>query len=141
MKHEMSLALGNELDVQTDWLQMHHIITDRGSKYSVTVGRVTNNAELKSFLQTIKTNKKYAKATHNTYAARVTKDAMVYDIKNDDGETGAGMVILRIMVKRNITNACIVVTRWFGGTKLQADRYKHVQNATISVIEELVFTQ
>lgn len=113
------------------------IISDRGSKYSVAIGRVTSRKEIIQFLKTLKQNKKYAKATHNTWAARLTHNGAVYDTKNDDGEVGAGMVILRIMQKENVSDCIICVTRWFGGIKLQGDRFKHVQDATKYAIERL----
>lgn len=137
MTHETSLALGDELDVQTEWLQLHHIITDRGSKYSVTAARITNNAELTTFLHTLKKNKHYAKASHNSYALRVQREGTIYESKGDDGETGAGMVILRQLVRCNAVNVCIVVTRWFGGIHLQADRFTHVQDAAKLILAEL----
>ena len=88
-------------------------------------------------LKTLKSKKKYAKATHNSWAARITYNGAIYETKNDDGETGAGMVILRIMQKENITDGIICVTRWFGGTKLMNDRFKHLQTATQHAINHL----
>ncbi len=111
------------------------IIEDRGSKYSVSFGKVGGREEIKKFLSKLKANKKYAKATHNTWAARIAHDGTIYETKSDDGETGAGMVILRIMQKENVTDCVICVTRWFGGTKLMGDRFKHVQNATKHAID------
>lgn len=135
--NQVTMAL-DVTDVQTEWKQLHHVLSDRGSKYSVTLGRVTNNEKLKQFIKRIKSNKRYAKATHNSYAARVTNNNQVYDVKNDDGETGAGMVILRILQKQNLVNLCIVVTRWYGGVKLHGDRFKHLQDCTITVIDNLI---
>ena len=105
------------------------IISDRGSKYSVSVGRVENREEIKQFLKQLKSDKKYAKATHNTYAARVSRDGVVFETKSDDGESGAGQTILRVMQGENVTNCVVCVTRWFGGVKLMGDRFKHVQDA------------
>lgn len=106
------------------------IIEDRGSKYSVSIGKVKGRDDIKQFLTELKQNKKYAKATHNTWAARISHQGAIYETKNDDGETGAGMVILRVMQKAEVSNCIICVTRWFGGVKLMGDRFKHVQDAT-----------
>jgi len=113
------------------------IIEDRGSKYSVSMGKVGGKDDVKTFLKTLKANKKYAKATHNTWAVRISHDGAIYEAKNDDGEVGAGMVILRIMQKENVVNCIICVTRWFGGVKLMGDRFKHVQDATKYAIERI----
>lgn len=114
-----------------------HTIEDRGSKYSVSIGRVEGRGDIKSFLKQLKANKKYAKATHNSWAARLSHDGAIYETKSDDGETGAGMVILRILQKENVTNCVVCVTRWFGGVKLQGDRFKHVQDATKYAVDNL----
>ena len=106
------------------------IIEDRGSKYSVSYGLVKNREDVTNFLKTLKLKKKYAKATHNTWATRIAKEGTIYEAKSDDGETGAGMVILRVMQKEEVQNCIICVTRWFGGVKLMGDRFKHVQDAT-----------
>ena len=66
-----------------------------------------------------------------TLFVKVTTDeGVIYETKNDDGETGAGMVILRLLQAADVTNCIVVVTRWFGGTKLMGDRFKHLQDAT-----------
>jgi len=113
------------------------IIEDRGSRYSVSIGRVESQEEIQAFLARLKKNKKYAKATHNTWAARISHEGTIYETKSDDGETGAGMVILRVMQKEEVTNCVICVTRWFGGVKLMGDRFKHVQDATKYAIDKI----
>jgi len=113
------------------------VIEDRGSRYSVSIGRAQGREDIKLFLRHLKKNKKYAKATHNSWAARITKDGAIYETKNDDGETGAGMVILRVMQKAEVSDCVICVTRWFGGVKLMGDRFKHVQDATGIAIDRM----
>lgn len=113
-----------------DFLLFEKIITDRGSKYSVSGGKVHSREDIKALLKKLKSKKKYAKATHNTWAVRISHEGRIFETKNDDGETGAGNTILRVLKGENITNTVVVVTRWFGGIKLQGDRFKHVQDAT-----------
>ncbi|MFT7146905.1 MAG: putative IMPACT (imprinted ancient) family translation regulator [Yoonia sp.] len=50
-------------------------------------------------------------------------------LKNEDGESGAGMVILRMLEREELHGHIIVVTRWFGGVKLGGDRFRRVQDA------------
>ena len=104
--------------------QLEGIISDRGSKYSVSGGVVTDVDAAKEFIKALKKNKKYAKATHNTWAV-VFSDGDA--IKNDDGEAGAGNVILRMLEREGVQDHIIVVTRWFGGKHLGGDRFRHVQ--------------
>lgn len=118
------------------FILLENIIYDRGSKYAVSGGQVLNREEIKAFLTQLKQPKKYAKATHHSWAARLSRDGQIWETKQDDGETGAGAVILRIMQKQNYVNTIVVVTRWFGGTHLGTDRYKHVQDATIKILKQ-----
>jgi len=124
----------------SDFVLLEKIIEDRGSKYSVSYGMVTGREEIKDFLTQLKSKKKYQKATHNSWAARITHEGAIYETKADDGETGAGMVILRVMQKEEVNDCVICVTRWFGGVKLMGDRFKHVQDATKIAIDHLSTT-
>lgn len=101
------------------------VLSDRGSKYAVSGGPVKSRAEVQQFLKALCRQKKFAKATHNTWAA-ILEDGPA---KNDDGESGAGIVILRMLEREELNNHLIVVTRWYGGTKLGGDRFRHVQEA------------
>lgn len=106
-------------------LVLENIINDRGSKYAVSGGPCASEAEAKAFLKELCRKKKFARATHNSWA--LVTDAG--QIKNDDGESGAGMVILRMLAQAGLRNHIIVVTRWFGGKHLGGDRFRHVQEA------------
>mgnify|MGYP003404368009 CR=1 FL=1 len=122
---------------KSEFVLFEKIIEDRGSMYSVSYGRVLGRADIKLFLKQLKSNKKYARATHNSWAARISHDGAIYETKSDDKETGAGMVILRVMQKENIGDCVICVTRWFGGVKLMGDRFKHLQDATKYAIDRM----
>jgi len=123
--------------IKSDFLLYEKIIKDRGSVYSVSAGKVKNREEIKEFLKKLKTRKKYAKATHNSFAVRISNDGAIYETKSDDGETGAGNVILRILKKKDFTNIVVVITRWFGGIKLEGDRFRHIQDGTIYILDEI----
>ncbi|MEL7211653.1 MAG: YigZ family protein [Pseudomonadota bacterium] len=113
--------------------QLEGIISDRGSKYAVSGGAVESRADVDAFLKALKRKKKYAKATHNTWAALLPDGPL----KADDGEAGAGMVILRMLERAGLKNHIIVVTRWYGGTKLGGDRFRHVQDAVRAYLDAL----
>jgi uncharacterized YigZ family protein len=62
---------------------------------------------------------KYPDATHYCYAYRVGLQQLT-EFANDDGEPGgtAGLPILNKLKSYDIQNACLVVIRYYGGTKL-----------------------
>lgn len=115
-------------------LQLTNVVTDRGSKYAVSGGKVTSRKEADAFLKELKRNKKFAKATHNTWAALMADGT---PLKGDDGESGAGLVILRMLEREELADHIVVVTRWYGGTKLGGDRFRRVQDCVRAYLEAL----
>ncbi len=105
---------------------IENALTDRGSKYAVSGGPVDSAVDAKAFVKQLCRKKKFSKATHNTWAVILPGGA---HLKNDDGESGAGLVILRMLEREKIIGEIVVVTRWFGGTKLGGDRFRRVQDA------------
>ncbi|TDH39168.1 YigZ family protein [Pseudohoeflea suaedae] len=101
------------------------IINDRGSKYAVSGGACTSEEEAKIFIQELCRNKKFAKASHNSWALLSAE----CPLKSDDGEAGAGNVILRMLEREGLRDHIVVVTRWFGGKHLGGDRFRNVQEA------------
>ena len=112
---------------------IENIISDRGSKYAVSGAPCRSEDEAKALIKELCRKKKFAKATHNTWGL-LTRDA---PIKNDDGESGAGMVILRMLEREDLTDHIVVVTRWYGGTKLGGDRFRRVQDCVRAYLEAL----
>lgn len=114
-------------------LILDNIISDRGSKYAVSGAPCTSEAEVKELLKTLKKRKKFAKATHNSWGVLTAAGPL----KSDDGETGAGNVILRMLEREGVQNHLIVVTRWYGGKHLGGDRFRHVQTAVRMYLDAL----
>lgn len=104
-------------------IRLDNVVSDRGSRYTVTGGVVDGRAGIDTFLRDLKREKKFAKATHNSWAAILSADGPV---KNDDGESGAGAVILKMLEREGLTDCVVVVTRWYGGVQLGGDRFAHV---------------
>jgi len=110
------------------------VLTDRGSKYAVSGCGVLDRGQIDGALKTLKREKPYARATHNTWAALLSDGGMV---KGDDGEAGAGMVILRMLEREGLRDHLIIVTRWFGGKHLGGDRFRHVQTCVRLYLDQL----
>src|SRR6056297_485311 len=110
-----------------------NILTDRGSKYAVSGGPATSKDEVLTLVKDLKRRKKFARATHNTWAVLLESGPL----KNDDGEAGAGMVIVRMLERAELRDHVIIVTRWFGGKHLGGDRFRHVQDCVTAYMEAL----
>ena len=114
-------------------LILDNVLSDRGSKYAVSGGPCASAEEAREFIKALTRKKKFAKATHNSWGL-LTQAA---PIKNDDGESGAGNVILRMLEREGLRDHIIVVTRWYGGKHLGGDRFRHVQTAVRAYLDQL----
>ncbi len=90
-------------------------------KKSIFIGHaapVANEEEALAFIKEIKAE--FADARHNCYAYLIGSGAVAR--ASDDGEPQgtAGVVLLDALKKNGVTNAVIVVTRYFGGILLGA---------------------
>ena len=88
---------------------------DRRSRFIARVSPVKTEEGALSFLNTIRQDHS---ATHHVFAYRLRERNFAR--YNDDGEPSgtAGLPVLDILERGDITDAIIVVSRWFGGTLL-----------------------
>ncbi|MGB5864000.1 MAG: YigZ family protein [Sulfitobacter sp.] len=115
-------------------LKLGTILSDRGSKYAVSGCPVLTAADIDNALASLKSEKSHAKATHNTYAALLSGQGAV---KADDGESGAAMVILRMLEREGLFDHLMIVTRWYGGKHLGGDRFRHVKTCMRAYLDAL----
>ena len=108
------------------------IISDRGSRYAVSGGPARDRAEVEALLAELKKNKRFAKATHNTWAAILSGEP----VRDDDGESGAAQIILQMLERAGLTDHVVIVTRWYGGKHLGGDRFRHVVDAVRHYLAE-----
>ena len=126
-----------------DLLQINPYITDRRSKYAVTAFPVRSETDFTAGIKALLKDKKFRAADHNIVAYRIKSDSgKVAEYKNDgynspSKESGAGILMLDLMRQKDVANWCIVVTRWYGGVHLGADRFKHVRDATLAALDRV----
>lgn len=114
-------------------LVLDNILSDRGSKYAASGGPCRSETEARAMVAELCRKKKFSKATHHSWGL-VTDSGPV---KNDDGEAGAGNVILRMLEREGLRDHVVIVTRWYGGKHLGGDRFRHVQTATRAYLDAL----
>ncbi len=93
------------------------IFKDRGSKFIGYVFPITDEDQVKTLIEDLKS--KHHKARHWCYAWKVGVESVQYRA-NDDGEpnNSAGQPIYGQILSFDVTNVLIVVVRYYGGTKL-----------------------
>jgi uncharacterized YigZ family protein len=92
---------------------------ERKSRFLSYAMPVYTEEEAVSFLNAIR--KKHYDASHNCYAYILGENSEVQR-SSDDGEPSgtAGIPILEVLKKENLTNTIVIVTRYFGGIMLGA---------------------
>ena len=90
----------------------------KNSRFLAAIAPVFSVEEAKAFVNGIKTE--FADASHNVPAYVVGHGSSVIAHCNDDGEPSgtAGRPVLAVLQGSGLGDAAIVVTRYFGGTKL-----------------------
>lgn len=118
---------------------------DRGSQFIGYAWPVSDEAEALACVAALK--KEHFKARHHCFAWRFGTDGTRFRA-NDDGEPSgtAGRPILGQIDSLNLTNVCVVVVRYFGGTLLgtsgliQAYRAAAMAALAAAQVKEVVLT-
>lgn len=113
---------------------------ERRSRFIGYAKPVTTNEEAVEFINEIKA--KHWDATHNVYAY-VLRDGQIRRYSDDGEPQGtAGIPVLDVLLKENLTDLVVVVTRYFGGVLLGAGglvrAYSH--GAKIAVVASKMIT-
>lgn len=120
--------LDHYLTIQSDG--KHEIIIEK-SRFICHLMRVTTESEAQTFIQTIK--KEHRDATHNCSAYIIGENDQ-FQKAHDDGEPSgtAGVPMLEVLKKKKLKNIAVVVTRYFGGTKLGAGGLVRAYGSAVS---------
>lgn len=88
----------------------------KGSRFIGTAAPIASETEAKSMLAEVAAE--WPDASHHCWAWRLARPAI--ERAGDDGEPSgsAGRPMLAALVGRDLVDTAVIVTRWFGGTKL-----------------------
>lgn len=91
--------------------------SDRGSKFIAHAFPVDSIESFKLTLNQLK--KEHPKASHFCFAYRIGTDGLTYRVSDAGEPSGsAGRPILGQIDSKSLTNVCVIVLRYFGGTLL-----------------------
>ena len=105
----------------SDWYSLYSggtgEIEEKKSRFIANIASVTTVEEANDFIAKIK--KQYWDARHNCSAYVIGNDGENTRCSDDGEPSGtAGRPMLEVLTREHITNVCVVVTRYFGGTLL-----------------------
>lgn len=112
------------------------LFKDKGSKFIGYIFPIQSAEDVKGILAQLKAE--HPKARHICWALRLSTDRSVFRV-NDDGEPSgtAGKPILNTLLSANLTQVCVAVVRYFGGTLLGVPGLIHAyKEASLAAIKE-----
>ena len=100
------------------------------SRFYGTIGRANTVEQAKAFIQAVRAE--MPDATHHVYAFKIGYGGSVTEGMSDDGEPSgtAGPPTLAVIRGANVGDVVLVVTRYFGGTKLGTGGLVHAYGQT-----------
>ncbi len=110
---------------------------DRGSRFIAYAFPISSAEDFKRTLQELK--KEHPKAVHHCFAYRLGLDGNQFRVSDDGEPSGtAGKPILGQLDSKAVTNASVIVVRYFGGTLLGVpgliNAYKTVASLALQVV-------
>lgn len=122
------------------------VITDRKSKFQARNVEIQQESQLEDILsQFLLQHKSIAKnASHPHILAWRTGEKLsngkVININQgfkDNGEKGAGIRLLeQVLVKYDLINVLVIVTRWYGGSPIGNLRFRHINNSALDSLRK-----
>ena len=115
-------------------------IVEKKSKFIANLFYVQSQEEAEEKIKEIR--KKYHDARHNCYAYSIMTKEGIINKMSDDGEPSgtAGNPMLNIILKRELINVLVIVTRYFGGILLgTGGLVRAYSDATLEAIEKAEF--
>lgn len=111
------------------------VIVDRKSKFQGRFVKINLEQDIPKVLSDLLlSSKSITKASHpHIIAWRVHRDSSIAQGFKDNGEKGAGMRLLdQVLVKHDLKDIVVIVTRWYGGSPIGSSRFRHINNAAMN---------
>lgn len=111
-------------------------ISDRKSAFVGRAFRISNPSQIPGILAYLMSDRRISRAAHPIINAwRCKVGPALHQDNDDDGETAAGGRLAHLLSILEVDNVLIVVTRYFGGILLGADRFKHINQAARNALD------
>ena len=116
-------------------------VVEKKSRFIASLVPVSTEEEAEDYIAAVR--KKYYDARHNCYAYIIGNNAEKKKCSDDGEPSGtAGRPMLEVLEKNDLTNALVVVTRYFGGTLLgTGGLLRAYQGAAIEAVNKAVISK
>lgn len=120
-------------------------ISDRKSTFIGHAAALYDPSDVPIILENLLQDRRIARASHPAIHAWICKVKdnnvngkdveVIHRDCDDDGETAAGGRLAHLLDLCHVENAIVIVTRWYGGIHLGADRFKLINRAARDALE------
>lgn len=131
-----------ELDYLTPAGPVRSRFTVQGSRFIATLAPVTTEESFKRVLSSVRDE--FPDATHHPYACRLGSGNIILERSSDDREPAgsAGEPMLQFLQGKNVSDAVVIGTRYFGGTRLGIGGLRRAYRACVRLcLEEAVLNR
>eukprot|EP00761_Pharyngomonas_kirbyi_P010520 gb/GECH01010540.1/.p1 GENE.gb/GECH01010540.1/~~gb/GECH01010540.1/.p1 ORF type:complete len:284 (+),score=64.82 gb/GECH01010540.1/:1-852(+) len=114
--------------------------TEKKSKFIAHAARIQSAEQADAAVSLIKKDRRLSTATHNISAYRVRRtdasgEERMVEVRDDDGETGAGDKLLFLLQRAHADGVLVVVTRWYGGVLLGPRRFRIITHIAKELLQ------
>lgn len=109
-------------------------ITEKGSTFTAQAKKIRSISEVRLVYKKMFKDTPTCGATHNILVYALPDGTIGY---HDDGETGAGRFLTRWLSRKDVKGVAVVVTRFYGGTRLGFKRFQLIKQSADAVIDIL----
>ncbi|KAH8118436.1 UPF0029-domain-containing protein [Phellopilus nigrolimitatus] len=111
-------------------------IVDRKSVFIGRACKLSHPSQVPIILSHLMSNKRIARAAHPIINAwRCKVNGRLHQDNDDDGESAAGGRIAHLLQILDLEDVLVVVTRYWGGSLLGPDRFKHINRAARDALD------
>ena len=116
------------------------MLYERGTSFTAAVAKIKNAEEAKQTYTAFLLNPDKAVAHHNIGAYRYYNPMTAKTIEgyNGDGEHGAGRLLTTYLLKKNLTNIAVFISRGSEGTHIGKKRFQLMEEAVESALSKLL---
>jgi len=109
----------------------------KSSTFIARATHISDPNQRKQLIQSLlNANPNLKTATHNAWAYRINSSGRIREESFDDGESGCGDLMLRVMRDASAVDTLVVLTRWWGGIMLGPDRWRLMRNCVNGALSE-----
>ncbi|KZT62858.1 imprinted and ancient [Calocera cornea HHB12733] len=140
-KEAIVVSVPRELDVQAELPEGIELIVaeplvDRKSVFVGRACRITHPSQVPPVIAYLMSDRRISRAAHPViHAWRCQVGNVLHQDNDDDGESAAGGRIAHLLQILDVNNVLVIVTRYFGGILLGADRFKLINQAARDALE------